>query len=208
MASIKPFNALRPQQELAAQVASRPYDVLNSEEARAEAKDNPISFLHITKSEIDLPADIDIHSTAVYKKAKENLLRFINQENILFREEKPCYYIYQLVMNGRSQTGLVCVSSVDDYFNNVIRKHEFTRPEKEKDRIDHMSTIEAQTGNVFLAYRDVMEVNALINGWKATNKPVYDFMASDGIQHSVWVIDRDMVVNSITQLFKTNVPAT
>jgi len=102
----------------------------------------------------------------------------------------------------------VCVSSVDDYFNNVIRKHEFTRPEKEKDRIDHMSTIEAQTGNVFLAYRDVMEVNALINGWKATNKPVYDFMASDGIQHSVWVIDRDMVVNSITQLFKTNVPAT
>lgn len=208
MASIKPFNALRPQQELAAQVASRPYDVLNSDEARAEAKDNPVSFLHITKSEIDLPADIDIHSTAVYKKAKENLLRFINQENILFREEKPCYYIYQLVMNGRSQTGLVCVSSVDDYFNNVIRKHEFTRPEKEKDRIDHMSTIEAQTGNVFLAYRDVMEVNALINGWKATNKPVYDFMASDGIQHSVWVIDRDMVVNSITQLFKTNVPAT
>lgn len=208
MASIKPFNALRPQQELAAQVASRPYDVLNSDEARAEAKDNPVSFLHITKSEIDLPADIDIHSTAVYKKAKENLLRFINQENILFREEKPCYYIYQLVMNGRSQTGLVCVSSVDDYFNNVIRKHEFTRPEKEKDRIDHMSTIEAQTGNVFLAYRDVMEVNALINGWKATNKPVYDFMASDGIQHSVWVIDRDMVVNSITQLFKTTVPAT
>lgn len=208
MASIKPFNALRPQQELAAQVASRPYDVLNSEEARAEAKDNPISFLHITKSEIDLPADIDIHSTAVYKKAKENLLRFINQENILFREEKPCYYIYQLVMNGRSQTGLVCVSSVDDYFNNVIRKHEFTRPEKEKDRIDHMSTIEAQTGNVFLAYRDVMEVNALINGWKATNKPVYDFMVSDGIQHSVWIIDRDIVVNSITQLFKTNVPAT
>ena len=208
MASIKPFNALRPQQELAAQVASRPYDVLNSEEARAEAKDNPVSFLHITKSEIDLPADIDIHSSTVYKKAKENLLRFINQENILLREEKPCYYIYQLVMNGRSQTGLVCVSSVDDYFNNVIRKHEFTRPEKEKDRIDHMSTIEAQTGNVFLAYRDVMEVNALINGWKATNKPVYDFMASDGIQHSVWVIDRDMVVNSITQLFKTNVPAT
>lgn len=208
MASIKPFNALRPQQELAAQVASRPYDVLNSDEARAEAEDNPVSFLHITKSEIDLPADIDIHSSTVYKKAKENLLRFINQENILFREEKPCYYIYQLVMNGRSQTGLVCVSSVDDYFNNVIRKHEFTRPEKEKDRIDHMSTIEAQTGNVFLAYRDVMEVNALINGWKATNKPVYDFMASDGIQHSVWIIDRDIVVNSITQLFKTTVPAT
>jgi len=208
MANIKPFNALRPKAELAAQVASRPYDVLNSEEARAEAKDNPVSFLHITKSEIDLPADIDSHSPDVYKKAKENLLRFINQENNLFREEKPCYYIYQLIMNGRSQTGLVCVSSVDDYFNDVIKKHEFTRPEKEKDRIDHMRTIEAQTGNVFLAYRDVMEVNALINGWKATNKPVYDFTASDGIRHSIWVIDRDIVVNSITQLFNTNVPAT
>ncbi|MEI2737707.1 MAG: DUF1015 family protein [Chitinophagaceae bacterium] len=208
MANIKPFNALRPKAELAAQVASRPYDVLNSEEARAEAKDNPVSFLHITKSEIDLPADIDTHSPDVYKKAKENLLRFINQGNILFREEKPCYYIYQLIMNGRSQTGLVCVSSVDDYFNDVIKKHEFTRPEKEKDRIDHMRTIEAQTGNVFLAYRDVMEVNALINGWKATNKPVYDFTAGDGIQHSIWMVDRDMVVNSITQLFNTNVPAT
>ena len=111
-------------------------------------------------------------------------------------------------MNGRSQTGLVCVSSVEDYFNDVIKKHEFTRPEKEKDRIDHMRTIEAQTGNVFMAYRDVMKVNALIDGWKTTNKPVYDFTASDGIQHSVWVVDRDIVVNSITELFKTEVPAT
>ena len=96
--------------------------------------------------------DIDIHSTAVYEKAKENLQQFI-KDGILFKEEKPCYYIYQLIMNGRSQTGLVCVSSVDDYFKDVIKKHEFTRPEKEKDRIDHMQTIQAQTGNVFLAYR-------------------------------------------------------
>src|SRR4030095_1171538 len=111
-------------------------------------------------------------------------------------------------MNGRSQTGLVAVSSVDDYFNNVIKKHEFTRPDKEKDRIDHMRTIKAQTGNVFMAYRDVTELNALINGFKMTNKAVYDFMAGDGIQHSIWVIDRDIVINSITQLFKTQVPAT
>ncbi len=207
MAIIKPFQSLRPQPELAQQVASRPYDVLNSDEARAEANGNPVSFLHVTKSEIDLPEDIDTHSTAVYEKAKENLQQLI-QNGILFKEEKACYYIYQLVMNGRSQTGLVCVSSVEDYFNDIIKKHEFTRPEKEKDRIDHMRTIEAQTGNVFMAYRDVMKVNALIDGWKTTNKPVYDFTATDGIQHSIWVIDRDIVVNSITELFKTEVPAT
>ena len=216
MAIIKPFNALRPKTEIASQVASRPYDVLNSEEARAEAKDNPFSFLHVTKSEIDLPEGIDPHSQEVYKKAKENLLKFINKDDILFREEKPCYYVYQLKMPARpggsgdelSQTGLVCVSSVQDYFDDIIKKHEFTRPEKEKDRIDHMRTTEAQTGNVFLAYRDVMEINALINGWKTTQKPVYTFIASDGILHSIWVIDRDIVINSITQLFKTNVPFT
>lgn len=207
MASIKPFNALRPHPEAAAQVASRPYDVLNSEEARIEAKGNPASFLRVTKSEIDLPAGVDIHSQEVYDKAKENLLELIGK-GILFKEDKPCYYIYQLVMNGRSQTGLVCLSSVKDYHDNVIKKHEFTRPEKEKDRIDHMRTIKAQTGNVFLAYRDVMEVNALVNGWKMSNKPVYDFTAADGIQHSIWIVDRDIVVNSITQLFATHVPAT
>lgn len=207
MAIIKPFRALRPKSELSQLVASRPYDVLNSDEARTEAKDNPFSFLHVTKSEIDLAPETDIHSVAVYEKAKENLQELI-KHGILFQEDKDCYYIYQLIMNGRSQTGLVCVSSVEDYFNDVIKKHEFTRPEKEKDRIDHMRTIEAQTGNVFLAYRDVMEINAIINGWKMTNKPVYDFTAADGIQHSIWIIDRDIVVNSITQLFRSNVPAT
>lgn len=207
MAIIKPFSAVRPQQELAAQVASRPYDVLNSEEARAEAAGNPVSFLHVTKSEIDLPPGVDIHSQEVYDKAKENLQQLISNGTLL-KEDKPCYYIYQLVMNGRSQTGLVCLSSVQDYYDNVIKKHEFTRPEKEKDRIEHMLTIEAQTGNVFLACRDVMELNALINGWKMSNKPVYDFTAADGIQHSIWIVDREIVVNSITQLFNTRVPST
>jgi len=214
MAAIQPFRSLRPKPEQASKLASRPYDVLSSDEARVEAKDNPVSFLHVTKPEIDLPADVNIHSQAVYDMAKENLQRLIS-DGVLLREEKPCYYIYQLVMparpeggTGRSQTGLVCVSSVDDYFNNVIKKHEFTRPEKEKDRIDHMRTLEAQTGNVFMAYRDVMELNALINGWKMTNMPVYDFIANDAIQHSIWVIDRDIVINSITELFKTHVPAT
>ncbi len=207
MAIIKPFQALRPQTELAQQVASPPYDVLNSEEARAEANGNPFSFLHVTKSEIDLPAGIDTHSQEVYDKAKENLQQLIG-EGILLREEKPCYYIYQLIMNGKGQTGLVCASSLEDYAADIIKKHEFTRPEKEKDRIDHMRTISAQTGNVFIAYRDVTEINAIINGWKTSNKPVYDFVAKDGIQHTVWVIDRDIVVNSLTRLFETMVPTT
>ncbi len=207
MSTIAPFRALRPVPELAAQVASRPYDVLNSEEARTEAGSNEWSFLHVTKSEIDLPAGTDIHSAAVYAKAKENLEAFI-AKGALQTEEKPCYYIYRLIMNGREQTGLVAVSSVADYFGDKIKKHEFTRPEKEKDRIDHMQTIRAQTGNVFLAYRDVMEVNALINGWKATRQPAYDFKAEDGIQHTIWVIDRDDVIGSITELFRTKVPAT
>ena len=207
MAIIKPFKALKPKKELAEQVASRPYDVLNSQEAKKEADGNNYSFLRITKSEIDLPDGIDTHSQQVYDKAKANLELFI-QNGTLFSEEKPCYYIYQLVMNGKSQTGLVCVSSIQDYFNDVIKKHELTRPEKEKDRIDHMRTIRAQTGNVFMAYRDVMEINALINGWKAKNAPEYDFTAGDGIKHSVWVINRDDVINSITNLFVTKVPNT
>src|SRR5678815_3958186 len=137
MANIKPFKALRPKPDLAKQIAAKPYDVLTSEEARSEAKNNPYSFLHVTKSEIDLPRGVDSHSKQVYEKANENLQRLI-RDGVLFYDNQPCYYIYQLVMNGKKQTGLVCVSAVEDYFNDVIKKHEFTRPEKEKDRIDHM----------------------------------------------------------------------
>lgn len=207
MANISPFKALRPRPELAKQVASRPYDVLNSKEARAEAVGNPYSFLHITKSEIDLPDDIDIHSAPVYEKAKENISAFI-QRGILFREDKPCYYIYQLVMNGRSQTGLVSASSVDDYENDIIKKHEFTRPEKEKDRINHIATTGAQTGNVFLAYRNDTEVDDLIEQWKDKHKPVYDFVADDAISHTIWVINDDTAIETITNLFKTKIPHT
>ncbi len=207
MAIIKPFKAVRPKQDLAEKVASRPYDVLNSKEAKEEAKENPYSFLHITKAEIDLPEETDLHSQAVYDKAKENLDDFI-KKGIVFNEEKPCYYIYQLVMNGRSQTGLVCVSSVDDYFNEVIKKHEFTRPEKEKDRIEHMKTIKAQTGNVFLAYNNVLEIDATIYKWKNAHAPAYDFIAGDGIKHTVWPVHDDKIVAEITRLFAEKVPAT
>ena len=207
MANISPFKALRPRPELARQVASRPYDVLNSKEAREEAVGNPYSFLHITKSEIDLPEDTDIHSKPVYEKAKENITAFI-QRSILFREDKACYYIYQLVMNGRSQTGLVSASSVDDYENDIIKKHEFTRPDKEKDRINHITTTGAQTGNVFLAYRNNEEVDTLIENWKNTHSPVYDFVADDNISHTIWVINDDTAIETITNLFKTKIPQT
>jgi len=207
MASITPFRALRPTPQLAAQVASRPYDVLNSQEARQEAAGNPDSFLHITKSEIDLPADIDTHSQQVYDKAKENLQNFIHK-GILLQEDKPRYYIYRLIMNGRSQTGLVCGSSVDDYEKDIIKKHEFTRPDKEADRIHHMKTIRAQTGNVFLAYKNVAEIDNLIEGWKKAHPPLYDFTAEDGIQHTIWAVDEDGAIESLTRSFAEKVPFT
>ncbi|MBC7689281.1 MAG: DUF1015 domain-containing protein [Aquabacterium sp.] len=207
MITIHPFKALRPEAQHAKQVASRPYDVLNSKEARIEAQGNPSSFLHITKSEIDLPEDIDIHSAQVYDTAKKNLDAFISRK-ILFRESKPCYYIYQLVMSGRSQTGLVCGSSVDDYENNLVKKHEFTRPEKEQDRINHISTTGAQTGNVFLAYRNVAAIDTLVEKWKKDKNPVYDLLADDGIQHSIWIINDTDTIAAITDLFKTQVPVT
>lgn len=207
MAIIKPFKALRPQPQFAKQVASQPYDVLNSAEAKVVAQGNAASFLHITKSEIDLSASVDIHAAAVYEKAKENLDAFIQRE-ILFIESKECYYIYQLVMNGRSQTGLVCVSSVDDYENDIIKKHEFTRPEKEQDRINHIKISGAQTGNVFLAYRNDDEVDALIEKWKKAKSPAYDFMADDQIQHSIWIVTDSEVIQKISSLFETKIPNT
>ena len=206
MATIQPFRALRPQPEIAGQLASRPYDVLNSEEARAEAAGNPLSFLHVTKSEIDLPEDIDTHHQQVYDQAKQNLQRLIS-EGVLLQENKPCYYIYQLIMNGRSQTGLVAVSSVQDYQQNIIKKHEFTRPEKEQDRINHIKTTGAQTGNVFLAYRNVDEVDVIINNWKKKS-PVYNFTADDGIQHTIWIVNDDSTIEQISNLFKEKVPCT
>lgn len=206
MSIIQPFRALRPAPGQAAAVAAPPYDVLNSAEAAEQAAGNPQSFLHITKSEIDLPGIPDIHSAAVYEKAKANLADF-RSKGYLVRDDKPAYYIYELVMNGRSQTGLVAVSSVDDYENDVIKKHEFTRPEKEQDRINHIRTSGAQTGNVFLAYRDVAAMNDLVAGVQQA-APLYDFTAADGIAHRIWAVSADDQVAAITALFSTQVPAT
>ncbi len=207
MSIIQPFKALRPQPQLAKQVASRPYDVLNSSEAKKEAAGNPASFLHVTKSEIDLAESVDIHDAQVYEQAKENLTAFIKRD-VLFRESKDCYYIYQLIMHGRSQTGLVCVSSVDDYENDIIKKHEFTRPEKELDRINHIKTSGAQTGNVFLAYRNNIGLDTLIENWKKTKTAVYDFVADDEIQHTIWVVNDELTIQNISSIFKNEIPCT
>ncbi|RYY83959.1 MAG: DUF1015 domain-containing protein [Chitinophagaceae bacterium] len=207
MAQIRPFQALRPHNEFAAQVASRPYDVLNSEEARKEAEGNLLSFLHVTKSEIDLPADLDTHTPEVYAKAAENL-EALQERKVLFQEDKPCYYIYELAWRGRTQTGLVCVSSVADYFNDVIKKHEFTRPEKEKDRIEHMAAIKAQTGNVFLACKDIKELDDIFAHWKKQHDAEYLFTAPDGVTHAVWVVDGAATIDAITHLFEEKIPFT
>jgi uncharacterized protein (DUF1015 family) len=207
MATIKPFRALRPHNEYAAQVASRPYDVLNSEEARKDVAQNPLSFLRVTKSEVDLPAGTDIHSEAVYEKANENLQHYIKQ-HILFQDEQPCYYIYELGWKGRTQTGLVCLSSVEDYHNEIIRKHEFTRPEKELDRINHMRTIRAQTGNVFLACKDLKELDDVFEHWKNNNIADYSFTADDTVSHTIWVVNAPATIDVLTNLFSDKIPFT
>lgn len=200
MSIVKPFKALRPEPSLAPRVASRPYDVLNSAEARQEAAGNPHSFYHISKSEIDLPVDQDIHDPAVYQKAKENLDLFI-REGTLIREEKPCYYIYQLQMHGRKQTGITGVSAVSDYERGVIKKHELTRPEKEQDRINHITVTGAQTGNVFLTYHAREALDELVSGWQKAHQPVYDFTTPDGVSHTVWVVDDPETISRITNEF-------
>jgi len=206
MAKITPFKGLRPRKELAAEVATLPYDVVSVAEAR-EFKRYPNNFYHVTRSEIDLQENIDVHSQLVYDRAKENLDQMI-KDRVLIQDTEPCYYIYELVMNGRSQTGLVCGSSIDDYNNGLIKKHEFTRPEKELDRINHIITTGAQTGIVFLAYTDCESVQDNIDEWKQTNDPVYNFTAEDGIRHIFWIIDNYSKVAAISRHFEQDVPST
>ena len=207
MAKIFPFRALRPQPDQASAVAAPPYDVLSSDEARHSVTGSPNSFLHVTKSEVDMPADLSIYDESVYTKARLNLSDMISR-GVLFQDEHPCYYIYELVMDGRSQTGLVCCSSVDDYENDIIKKHEFTRPEKEQDRINHIRITGAQTGNVFLAYRNVAAMDTLISQWKLNHSPVYDFTAADGISHRIWVVNEAGQVEAISAIFEQDVPHT
>jgi uncharacterized protein (DUF1015 family) len=206
MAIIQPFGALRPRKDVASRVATLPYDVCSAEEARKYRHD-PFNFYHVTRSEIDLSPNIDVHKPAVYEQAAENLGRMI-EEGIFIKDKEPCYYIYRLIFKGREQTGLTCVSSIDDYNKGIIKKHEFTRPEKEKDRIDHIKVTHAQTGVVFLAYKNVAAIDKIIEDWKTGNEPVYDFVSEDEVQHTVWLIDNYGIVSNITDIFDNDVPAT
>lgn len=206
MAKIIPFKGLRPKKELAAKVATLPYDVVSVAEARA-FKDDPYNFYHVTRSEIDLSDNVDVHSQVVYDRAKETLDNMM-ADHILIQDTDPCYYIYKQVMNGREQTGLICGSSVDDYMNGIIKKHEYTRPEKELDRINHIKNTKAQTGVVFLAYNDHAEVQQIIEDWKKKHAPEYDFTAADGVQHTLWVMNDYSKVAHISHLFKEEVPCT
>jgi len=201
MSIIKAFRALRPEKDKAAQIASPPYDVLNSNEARKLAKDNPISFLHINKPEIDLAEDVDIHSKVVYEKGAENLNRYI-KEGLLVQDEKECLYIYRQIMGEHEQYGLVALASVDDYDANLIKKHEFTRPEKEDDRVAHMDHLNAQVGPVFLTYQAQDPMNKIV-ARITKSEPEIDFKADDEIQHSIWVVDEDEDIRRITKVFST-----
>jgi uncharacterized protein (DUF1015 family) len=199
MAIFKPFKAVRPIPEKAADVAALPYDVMNSEEAREMVAGKPYSFLHVDKAEVDLDRDIDIYDKKVYLKARENLDKLV-ADGVCKEDEIPCIYIYRQIMNGRSQTGLVGCTAIDDYINNIIKKHELTRADKEADRINHVDYCDANTGPIFLTYRENESISKIIESWKAEHAPVYDFV-SEGVSNTVWVIDCPETITAITQKF-------
>lgn len=205
MAVLRPFKAIRPKPEFASAVGALPYDVMNSDEARLEVQDKPHSFLHVDKAEIDLPLGTDIYSDEVYAKARENLDTLV-KNGICAQDEKPMLYIYRQIMNGREQTGIVGCTAVDDYLNDIIKKHEFTRADKEADRIRHVDTCDANTGPIFLTHRENKTVSDITAEWKSTHEPVYDFVSGDGVSQTVWVIDDDTAVEKLINEF-ANIPA-
>lgn len=204
MAVLKPFRAVRPKSEFAEGVGALPYDVMSSDEAREMVKGKPYSFLHIDKAEVDLPLGTDIYSDKVYAKARENL-DALTAKGVFFQEKKPMLYIYRQIMNGREQTGLVGCAAVDDYINGVIKKHEFTRADKEADRIRHVDTCDANTGPIFLTHRENETVSKITEDWKNLHSPVYDFVSGDGVSQTVWVIDDDAVISALSAEF-LNIP--
>ncbi|MCO5229910.1 MAG: DUF1015 family protein [Chitinophagales bacterium] len=205
MVKIRPFKGLRPQLELTSRIASKPYDVLNSEEARVEVQKEPLSFLQISKPEVNFDSSISPYADEVYEKGNEIFKKFI-QEGYLVRDEEPSMYVYSQVMNGRRQTGLVAGSSIDDYFINVIKKHELTLTAKENDRIRHMKTKMAQPGMVFLTYRNVDEISNMINEVIAES-PLVDFVDELNVIHQLWKISDSEVLQKLQDLFATRVEA-
>lgn len=206
MVMISPFRALRPAASLAERVASLPYDVMNRSEAAVMAEGNPYSFLHISRAEIDLPLEIDDHAPEVYQKSRANLERF-EQEGILVKEAAPSYYIYRLIMDGQAQTGLVGCTAVDDYLEGRIKKHEFTRPVKEQDRIDHFAACGCHTEAVLLTYRSDDFIDQALLDWADGHPAEYDFTTDDGITHQFWVLNDAALTAEIQKRFAENVPA-
>jgi len=200
MAIIKAFKGLRPPKEIAKDLASRPYDVLNSQEARKEAEGNNYSLLHIIKPEIDLPEGTDLYSQEVYDTAKLNFGKF-RDNGWLVQDDKENLYIYAQTMNGKTQYGLVACASVDDYMNDVIKKHELTRPDKEEDRKNHVRVTNANMEPVFFSYPAEKEIDEIISDYTDKNEPVYDFVAADGIGHHFWVINDRAIIEKLISLF-------
>ena len=201
MAEIRPFVCVRPAEELASRVAALPYDVYNRQEAKEEVQREPLSFLKIDRAETNFDDSVDTYAPEVYQKAKE-LLQKDKQEGVYITDEDRSYYIYQLVMDGRPQTGLVACSSVDDYMNHVIKKHENTREDKEIDRITHVDTCSAQTGPIFLAYRSDKGIHDIVASYVENETPIYDFTAVDGVAHRVWKIAKKEDVDAIYKAFQ------
>lgn len=206
MAILKAFKGLRPPVEIVKQLASRPYDVLNSEEARIEAKDNHYSLLRVTKAEIDLPEGIDVHGQEVYDKVVENFSSFISKK-WLVQDAEEKLYIYAQTMNGRTQYGIVGCTSIEDYFNNKIKKHELTRKDKEEDRMIHVRITNANVEPVFFSYPANKGIDNIVTNIVTHNKPVYDFVADDGFGHHFWIIDDKTTIARIIEIFATEIPS-
>ena len=199
MATIKPFRAFRPGEGLADRVAALPYDVYDREEAKVEVEKEPLSFLGIDRAETGFPDNVDMYADCVYLKAKE-LLEERTREGVFVQDEKPCFYIYELTMDGRSQTGIVGCASVDEYLDNTIKKHENTREEKELDRIRHVDVTDMQTGPIFLAYHASERIENVIADRKQT-PAAEDFVSEDGVRHRVWVISAQEMIAEVTDAF-------
>ncbi|WP_432665453.1 DUF1015 family protein [Wukongibacter baidiensis] len=200
MAVVRPFKGIRPKTELVEKVASLPYDVMNREEAKEMAKGNKDSFLHVVRAEIDVDDSVSQYDESVYKTARKNLDNMIG-EGILNQDGTPKFYIYRQIMDGRVQTGIVGCTSIDDYMNDIIKKHEFTRPQKEVDRINNFDYCDANTAPIFLTYRKNDELNTIINDWIKFHKPVYNFTSDDAITHIAWVIEDEAIIGRIGEIF-------
>lgn len=200
MAIFKPFRAVRPKPEYAEAVAALPYDVMDSDEARAAVAGNPLSFLYVDKAEIDLPLGTHLYSPEVYQKAKENLKK-LREKNICAKDEKPHFYIYRQIMNGRSQTGVVGCAGALDYIEGRIKRHELTRADKELDRTTHVDVCDANTGPIFLIYKQNKELSDLIKSFTESSQPVYDFVSDDGVGQTVWVVEDDALNAAIEAAF-------